>query len=330
MIAFISICYGCLYVVIFNRLGLLKKTVGNIAAFAGVGVVMIAAIVFFWYTFSPMSGDARMFRYIIPIVPNVRGEVLEVPVSATEVVDRGDTLFQIDPEPFEITVRQTQAQIAQHEDDFRLSEVNVERAQNLLKVQDDEKVDLDIWMANRDKALAAIESATAQLDNAKWQLGETTVTAPYEGYVVNLQLRPGAVVTSVPAASPMAFVSNETNPILASFSQSAVRHIARGDAVDVVFTNVPGRTFSGKVVRIVAAGSQAQLSASSQLPTFTGAPSNDRWAVAVELDDEEFARELPQGAGGTMAIYTSSGKPVHVISKVAMRMNAWLGYLTSP
>ena len=40
--------------------------------------------------------------------------------------------------------------------------------------------------------------------------------------------------------------------------------------------------------------------------------------------------QLPQGAGGTMAIYTERGKPVHVISKVAIRMNAWLGYLTSP
>ncbi len=76
MIAFLSIIYAGLYVIIFNKLGLLKKTVGNIAAFAGVGVVMIAAIVFVWYTYSPMSGDARMFRYIIPIVPNVRGEVV--------------------------------------------------------------------------------------------------------------------------------------------------------------------------------------------------------------------------------------------------------------
>ncbi len=330
MIAFISICYAGLYVLIFNKLGLLRKTVGNIAAFAGVGVAIIAAVVIVWYTFSPMSGDARMFRYIIPIVPNVRGEVVEVPVTPNQVVPRGETLFKIDPEPFEITVRQLEAQIALHQADLRLAEVNVERAQGLLKVQAAAQVDLDIWTANKDKALAAIDSATAQLDNAKWQLGETIVTAPYEGYVINLQLRPGAVVSSVPAASPMAFVSRESNPVLASFSQSSVRHIALGDEADVVFTNVPGRTFSGKVVRIVGIGSQAQLSATSQLPTFTGAPANDRWAVAVELDDEEFAAQLPQGAGGTMAIYTDRGTPVHAISKVAIRMNAWLGYLTSP
>ena len=59
MIAFITICYASLYILIFNKLGLLKKTVANICAFAGVGVVIIGAIVFMWYTFSPLSVDAR-------------------------------------------------------------------------------------------------------------------------------------------------------------------------------------------------------------------------------------------------------------------------------
>lgn len=330
MIAFISICYAGLYVLIFNKLGLLKKTAGNISAFAGVGVALIGAIVFMWYTFSPMSGDARMFRYIIPIVPNVRGEVVEVPVEALKVISRGDILFRIDPVPYEMTVRQLEAQVNRHEAEKRLAEVNVERAKKLLKVQAAAQVDLDTWMANKDAAVAAIAAAQAQLDYARWQLEETTVTAPFEGYVINLQLRPGNVVTTVPMASSLAFVSNETSTILASFSQSAIRKIAVGDSAEMVFTSVPGQTFAGEVVRVARLGSQSQLTASGQLPSFSGAPANDRWVVAIELEDKEFARELPQGAGGAVAIYTEKGKPVHVISKVAIRMNAWLGYLTSP
>jgi multidrug resistance efflux pump len=128
----------------------------------------------------------------------------------------------------------------------------------------------------------------------------------------------------------MAFVSDESNPIIASFSQSAIRKIAVGDEAEVVFINIPGETFAGKVSRVIALGSQAQLNASGQLPTFTGAPVNDRWGVVVELEDGDIARNIPQGAGGTVAVYTQAGKPVHVISKVALRMNAWLGYLTSP
>lgn len=330
MIAFIIICYSLLYIVIFKKLRLLKKTAGNISAFAGVGVVLIGSIVFMWYTFSPMSSDARMFRYIIPIVPNVKGHVETVPIEPLQNLRKGDTLFRIDPEPYEIAVRQLQAQVRRYEAEHQLAEINVARAEKLLTMQAAAQVDLDIWKANRDVAQAGIDTASAQLEDARWRLQETNVTAPFDGYVVNLQLRPGSMVTSVPMASPISFVSNETNTVLASFSQSAIRRIASGDMADLVFTNLPGQTFSGKVVRIVPFGSSAQLSASSQLPTLTGAPANDRWGVLVALDDVEFARKLPQGAGGTVAIYTEAGKAFHVISKVAIRMNAWLAYLTSP
>jgi len=330
MIAFISLCYASLYVVIFNKLGLLKKTVGNICAFIGVGVVIIATIIFMWYTFSPISADGRMFRYIIPIVPNVRGQVVEVPIQALQKLERGDTLFQIDPEPYVIAVSQLKAQVQRHEADLRLAEINLQRATKLLEVQGAAQVDVDIWTANVDAAIASIDSAQSQLENALWQLDETTVKAPYHGYVVNLQLRPGNMVTTIPMASSLAFVSDEINPVLASFSQSAARHIKVGNAADIVFSNIPGKTFSGKVARIIPAGSQAQMTASGQLPFLTGAPVTDRWAVAVELDDIEYAKRIKQGAAGTVAIYTDKGKPVHVISKVAIRMSAWLAFLTSP
>ncbi len=148
MIAFISICYASLYILIFNKLGLLKKTAGNICAFAGVGVVMIGAIVFMWYTFSPISADARMFRHIIPIVPNVKGQVVDVPVEALKPLQEGDVLFQIDPEPYEISVRQLEAQVQRAEAEWRLAKINRDRAEKLVQVQASAQVELDIWTAN--------------------------------------------------------------------------------------------------------------------------------------------------------------------------------------
>ena len=148
--------------------------------------------------------------------------------------------------------------------------------------------------------------------------------------MVNLQLRPGNYVTTIPLASSMAFVSTEGNLVLASFSQSSIRKIQVGDAAEVVFNYRPGETFAGRVYRIVELSAQSQMAASGQLPSFTGAPVNDRWAVLMELEDESVARDLPQGTGGTMAVYTEFGQAVQIISKVAIRMNAWLAYLTSP
>lgn len=330
MIAFIIICYAGIYFLLFNALGLIKKTAGNIAVFCGVGASLIGAIVVTWHTFAPVSGDARVFRYIVPIVPNVKGEVVAVPITANTQIAKGDTLFQLDTEPFDIAVRSAQAQLDRAQAERDLAQINVDRAAKLTRVQAAAQVDLDTWTAKLDVARAGIAAAQASLDDARWRLEETTVTAPSDGYVVNLQLRPGAIVSTVPGASPMAFVSTATDAILASFSQSAVRHIQPGDKADVVFTTVPGQTFSGTVRSVVGVSSSAQLSASSILPVLTGAPADDRWGVIVDLDDNRLTKQLQQGAGGTMAIYTQAGKPVHVISKIAVRMQAWLGYLTSP
>ena len=148
MIAFISLCYASLYILIFNKLGLLKKTAGNISAFAGVGVVLIGAIVFMWYTYAPMTSDARMFRYIIPIVPNVKGQVVEVPIEGTEQLAEGDILFRIDPEPFEFSVRELEGEVERLEAEWRLAKINVDRAAKLVKTQAAAQVD-QFWSRSK-------------------------------------------------------------------------------------------------------------------------------------------------------------------------------------
>lgn len=54
----------------------------------------------------------------------------------------------------------------------------------------------------------------------------------------------------------------------------------------------------------------------------TGTPSVGRFIAVIELDDREARDRVPQGASGTVAVYTRSGKPVHIISRVVMRMHA--------
>jgi hypothetical protein len=50
-------------------------------------------------------------------------------------------------------------------------------------------------------------------------------------------------------------------------------------------------------------------------------------AVKFTLDDEAVAQELALGTAGTVAVYTDSGTAFHVISKVSVRLNAWMYYL---
>lgn len=63
---------------------------------------------------------------------------------------------------------------------------------------------------------------------------------------------------------------------------------------------------------------------------FTGVPATSRFPIRIELDEADEETLIPQGTGGFVAVYTQRGKPVHIITKVLMRMHAWLAYLTSP
>jgi multidrug resistance efflux pump len=62
---------------------------------------------------APSSHDIRVVNYVVPINPPVRGLVTEVPVEPNRPIKKGDVLFKIDPTPYEIAVKNSEAQIAQ-------------------------------------------------------------------------------------------------------------------------------------------------------------------------------------------------------------------------
>jgi len=330
MIAFLSLIYASFYVLFFNKLKWFDKSARNISIFVGVGVSLIGGIVFAWWSFAPMANDARVFQYIIPIVPQVGGRVIEVPIEPLVSLKKGDILYQIDPQPYQFKVDQLTASIDQAEAQKQLAQIQVDRSTGLVRASAGAQSELDRWIAELAIAEASIASLSAQLNNAQWQLDETSVRAPADGHVVNLQLRPGGFVTNIPIAASLTFVSDEGREVLASFSQSAGRYITVGDTAEIVFVMQPGRIYAGTVTHIIRASGGSQLAASGQLPTMTGAPETGRWAVRVRLDDQQSAHDLPQSAAGMLAVYTNRGQPFQIISKVTVRINAWLGYLTSP
>ncbi len=330
MIAFISLIYASFYFLFFDKLKIFAKSARNISIFVGVGVVLIGGIVFMWLSFAPTTKDGRTFQYVVQIVPNVPGPVIEVPAQPLEQMRQGDVLFRIDPTQYQAAVDQLEASVRQAEAQQRLAEIQVERATGLVARSAGAQQELDTWTARLDEAIAGIASLEAQLDNARWQLDQTEVRAPYDGYVVNLQVRPGVRVTNIPLAAPMSFVSNEFFEVVASLSQSSARLVNEGDPVELVFAARPGQVFTGRISGIIEATGEAQLSPSGQIPSLTGAPIRGRRPIRVALDDEAVVRELGQGAQSFVAVYTNRGQPFHVITKVMVRMQAWMGYLTNP
>ena len=96
----------------------------------------------------------------------------------------------------------------------------------------------------------AVAQARQQLAAAKYNLEESIVRAPCDGYAVNLQLVPGAVVSAAASVLPFVCDRDQANlgMVVASFMQGPYLQIKPGEYAEVIFPMYPGRVFPGKVV----------------------------------------------------------------------------------
>jgi membrane fusion protein (multidrug efflux system) len=131
----------------------------------------------------------------------------------------------------------------------------------------------------------------------------------------------------MPMAAAGTFVSTADTFIGASFPQNYVMNVRPDDDVEVVLDPYPGRLFKAKVDEVIPATGEGQYMVSAQIPLASKVGSQGLLAVKIRLTDPDPPPSLPLGAGGTVAIYTTGGKPVHIISKVAIRMKKWLLYV---
>jgi multidrug resistance efflux pump len=75
-------------------------------------IVALTALILMLNIYAPSSSDVRVIKYVVQVVPQVRGRVIEVPVEPNSAVKKGEVLFRIDPTPFELQVRTLEAQLA--------------------------------------------------------------------------------------------------------------------------------------------------------------------------------------------------------------------------
>ena len=258
------------------------------------------------------QGPALVVRHSVAIVPNVAGEVADVPVVANTPLKAGDVLFRIDPTPYEAQVGAIQAQL-------KLSDLRLSQMTQLYERESGRAFDVQ-------QRQSEVDHLKAQLEGAQWNLDKTIVRAPADGYVTNLALRKGARVANLPLSPVMAFIDTSNTIIGVEINQNDARYIEPGQEVEATFKFAPGKIHKGaveSVLQAIATG-QTQTSGTAVMPkTIEAAP----FVVRIMLDDAELVRNLPAGSAGTAAIYTGHLKPTHVIRRVILRQIAILNYV---
>jgi multidrug resistance efflux pump len=156
---------------IFIKLKLLPWTTPWKVGVAIFPVVAIATMLLLLNIFAPTTGDVRVVNYVVPIVSQVRGRVVEVPVENNRPVKKNDVLFRIDPTPYANEVRSLEARLTSEEakvavDRARLNEIRAKLA--------------DVGTSERqlgeqlNQATGQVTSLNASLDLARKRVGQNT------------------------------------------------------------------------------------------------------------------------------------------------------------
>jgi RND family efflux transporter MFP subunit len=258
------------------------------------------------------QGSAVVVRNSVAVVPDVAGEVIDVPVMANVPLKANDILFRIDPVPYDAQVKAIAAQL-------KLSATRLAQMTQLFEREAGRGFDVE-------QRQAEVDQLKAQLEGAQWKLDKTTVRAPADGYVTNLALRKGARVANLPLAPVMAFIDTSTTLIGVELAQIDARYVAPGQDVEVTFKYLPGRVFTGKVETVLQAIATGQVQTSGLAVQSKGIEAAP-FVARIKLDDTTLADSLPAGTTGTAAIFTDRVKAAHIIRKVLLRQIAITNYI---
>lgn len=282
------------------------------------GVVLIGSLLLLMNYNHPYSENSREYFVSTPIIPTVKGRVTEVLVKGNEPVNKGDVLFKLDPEPFQYQVNAIKARL-------KAAEIDRSRALQLVKQQVGKQRDLD-------QTTALVDELKAQLKQAEYQLEETVMHAPTDGWVSQLILRPGMVATPFPLRPVMVFIHKEEYQYVAWFRQNSTLRLKPGYEAEVAFDSIPGQVFSGEVVKILPVLAQGEIQAEGRLlsSSVEMAKSSGRVPVVIKITDDDFEQyklQLPGGAFAQTAIYSDHFHHVAIMRKVLLRMTSWMNYV---
>lgn len=208
------------------------------------------------------------------------------------------------------------------------------RRQNLKGAQ----ADLEAEIAIENSARVAYESEIngenttvarlkAEVEQAQFNLDETVVRAPTDGYVTQLILRPGQMAVPLPIAPAMVFIHAEEYYYVGAFRQNSLQRLKPGFEAEFMFRSLPGRVFTGEVVNVIPAMAEGQVQTSGQLIGTSAINTQGRALVKLRIHDDIKQYKLPLGTNVEVAVYSDSFHHVAIMRKILIRMKSWQNYL---
>jgi HlyD family secretion protein len=276
------------------------------------------------------SGKIRAMT-TVNISANTMGRVTKLAVEEGDRVKKGQFLLEIDPRSLRTQVERGEAGLAAQRTAVEQARVQLESAKTSLKLaQDTYKRQQDLWkdqLTTRDALDRAenevrlrerdvearqaeismqttrIRQTAADLDNAKYNLGQVSIDSPIDGIVTrrNIELGENVMIGTMNNAGTVLLTVADLSVIEAELEvdETDIPNVKVGQLAKVTIDAIPDKSFTAKVTEVGNSPIQTAATASSQAINFK---------VVVTLQDTIL--EVRPGFTCTADITTATRKDV--------------------
>lgn len=279
----------------------MKKLFSLIATLTVLALALwLGRILWINYMDTPWTRDGRVRADVINVAADVAGVVVEVPVRDNQLVKKGDVLMLIDPEHYQLAVKQAQALVASRKATWEMRRLNASRRADMdnLVISSESREDASNIAGS---SMAEYQLAQAQLEAAELNLKRTRVLSAVDGYVTNLNVHRGDYAKM--GESKMAVVDRHSFWVYGFFEETKLPHIRVGDSADLQLMS--GELLKGHVESIARGIYDRDNPQSRDLiadvnPTFNWVRLAQRVPVRIHLD--QVPDDLVLAAGITCTV----------------------------
>jgi RND family efflux transporter MFP subunit len=261
------------------------------------------------YNLEPWTRDGRIRADVVQVSPDENGLVTEVRVKNNQIVAAGDILFVLDRPRYELALRQSEATVISTEVALAQARRESARNQRLTDLATSEQV--EEGQSKVDQLAAQLNGERVARDLARLNLERTTVRAPVNGVVTNVELQPGDFASA--GHQVLALVATDSIHVDGYFEETKLPRIRIGDRAVVYIMGIASG-LPGQVESIDAGIEDRERSSSSTdlanvNPTFSWVRLAQRIPVRVKLDPPAGDVRLIAGRTATVSILEPAGRP---------------------
>jgi RND family efflux transporter MFP subunit len=222
---------------------------------------------------------------------NVSGTVVEVQVVQGQIVQQGDLLARLDPEPRSIAVNQSRAQVTVARANLQEAKQAYARTAELSERNVVSRAELEVAEANYAAARGNLKAAESDLEKDERDLARTQLVAPFAGSIASRSVDPFQEVSG--GEEVFVLQSDQALKVEVLVPETLIRFVDYGQAVQVTLPSLEGELLHGSVSEIgVRTASANAFPVSIQLPA-TGLDLRSGMTAGVTFNFESYSEGQP-------------------------------------